>query len=127
MFGRDRYNFGGVGYEDRGSTTGYDFTQATLTQDTQWNELDLSTIVPENAKAVNIHFRASDATVGRILYVRPHGDTTNTGTCTIRNQVSGVSVGGYFVTGVDSDQKIDYKSNAPGYTTVNFLIKGWWF
>lgn len=113
-------------YIDRGPTLGNDFTQAHLTQDGSWYELDFSGIIPAGATAVNLHFSAQDAAVGRILYMRPGGDTTTLGTCLIRNQVANIAVGGYIAMSLSADRKIEYMSIAPGYAIVTIKIRGWW-
>ncbi|GAI54072.1 unnamed protein product [marine sediment metagenome] len=115
------------GYHDRGPSVGNDFTEADLTQDGNWNELDLSAIVPAGAKAVNLHSTAIDPNIGKAIYMRPAGDTTIIGTCTLRNQVANVSIGFYVPMSLSTGRKIEYKSAAPGYAGVTMKIRGWWF
>ncbi len=112
-------------YIDRGSTAAYDFDQTVLIQDGGWHDLDLSGIIPENAKAVILHFRGLDAAVGRTLNVRPKNTTTVIGTCTVRNQVANISIGLHATIGVGADRKIQYRSAAPGFAEINFLVRGW--
>lgn len=113
-------------YIDRGTFLPNDFTQADLIQDGTWRELDFSGIVPAGATCMNLHFSALDAAVGRILYTRPAGDTTSIGTCTFRNQVANVAVGGFIPMGISTDRKIEYKCIAPGYAIITIKIRGWW-
>lgn len=115
-----------TGYIDRGPSLLNDWDENDLTQDGLWHTLDMSAVIPAGAKAVNLHYRGLDANVGRILFMRPAGDTTIVGTCFVRNQVANVAVGGWAATSISSDRKVEYKSLAPGYTTINFKVRGWW-
>lgn len=113
-------------YIDRGTFLLNDFTHADLTQDGDWHELDFSGIVPAGATCMNLHFSAVDPNVGRILYTRPAGDGAVIGTCTFRNQVANVSIGGFIPMGISTNRKIEYMSIAPGYSAISIKVRGWW-
>lgn len=113
-------------YIDRGAFGPNDFTQADLIQDGTWRELDFSAIVPDGATAINLHWTAQDAAIGKILYIRPAGDTTTIGTCMIRSQVANLGYGAYTPMSISADRKVEYRCAAPGYTILTFKIRGWW-
>lgn len=113
-------------YIDRGPFTDNDWDETDLAQDTLWHELDMSGVIPDGAQAVNLHFRGVDANVGRILFMRPAGDFTVVGTCFVRNQVANIAVGGFITMSISADRKVEYRSLAPGFTTINFKVRGWW-
>lgn len=113
-------------YIDRGGVVAYDFDEGDLTQDGTWYDLDLSGIVPVGASAVNLHWRGVDAAIGRILYVRPNAAGQVIGTCTLRNQVANISIAMWHVIALPSNRKIQYRSIAPGLTTLNVVVRGWW-
>lgn len=60
----------GLQYVYRGDPEAYDYTQDTLSADWTWHTLNLSAIIPANAKLVHLRLRALNATVGKSFLVK---------------------------------------------------------
>lgn len=65
------------GYVDRGAISAYDFQQSDLTTDEEWHDLDLSAIVPTNAKLVHLRLELKDDSVGAFILLRKKGSSDN--------------------------------------------------
>lgn len=113
-------------YVDRGDYQDTDYAVGDFTQDNNWYELDLSTIVPAGAAAVKLHVKTRNNNVGTYLRFRKHGHTGNTYRCTNRTQVANVIIGHYLVVSLDAGRKIDYYVAVPAFLGINLTVQGWW-
>lgn len=116
-----------AGFVNRGDPTVHDFTQATLIQDNAWHELDLSAIVPENAKGVCIYIEAIHASATKTIMLRKSGNVNETVLSRLRTLVAGLAHYKDATVACDENRKIDYWIQTPNWTLINFTVKSWWF
>lgn len=113
-------------YHDRGDPEDYDFELGDLTADGNWNDLDLSSIVPANAKAVNIHVAyTANITARRILF-RRNGNVNAFAVAGVRNVVANIQQYGNLTVACDSNRFIEYNMSSPTTTALYMTVLGWW-
>jgi len=117
--------FGKHLYVDRGDTASPDFTQATLTTNDNWHELDLSDIVDEGATFAYIKVMLKDATPDLIFSMRKAGAETTTIALSARIQVANIF--SYFVGFVpmDVNYTIDYWGSNTTWDSISLTVLGW--
>lgn len=114
-------------YRHRGDPADFDFTTLNFITDGAWHELDLSSIVPENAKGVSLALRIRASTIDRAASFRIAGQAqpynSSRATTQVANQVytSDINVA------VDTDRKIEYNFANITWHLITLTVKGWWF
>ncbi len=117
---------GGGTFVDRGDFNTYDWTQATLTTDGTWNDLDLSGIVPAGAKAVSINLLLADDVAGSHFSLRKNGNSNAFVQTPMYTQVGGI-LNGYTVTvACDANRVIEYYGANVAFATITIVVNGWW-
>lgn len=114
------------GFEDRGDPSVADFTQATLTADGNWHDLDLSNIIPSRAKSVLLVCTIMDETANNTLYLRKKGNVNILNIINFTTQVANVFFRGDGIVACDKDRKIQYWLTAVPWTEIKITVKGWW-
>jgi hypothetical protein len=114
-----------VGYVDRGDPSAYDFTEATLTTDATWNDLDLSSIVPKGAVEVRLYFRIKAATVGRHLLFRENGNANAINRGGAITQVANEWAYGETNVTLDKNCVIEYYGSNITFTEIDIVVRGW--
>lgn len=116
---------GRVNYVDRGDPSSIDKTLADFTCDGNWNDLDLSGIVPAGALAIHINVFVEDDAASSILQFRPNGNSQARNMLETRVQVAGVRqhVDGFV--SCDSNRKIEYRTSATVYDNIGLVVRGW--
>lgn len=116
-------------YIDRGDPAIVDFIIGAFTTDGNWHELDLSAIVPENAKAISATVNLKAGNVLSEFGIRIHGNANDESRSRAIIQVADLLFAADFICGVNTDRKIDYKST-PDFLSIwgiiDLTIKGWW-
>ena len=112
-------------YIDRGQTSGPDFTEATLTIDNAWHELDLSGIVPDGASAVVLRCGFHSDIVNWVFRLRKHGTTMTQVTSVGTQQVAGIKMAHTPTIGISTDRKIDYRFVAAANLALTITVRGW--
>lgn len=109
---------------DRGDASGWDWTQADLTMDDTWNDLDCSSIVPEDAVAILFQVNIRDASTGQYFWMRKNGNSNshnrfygNTIVADLRHSYDAIVF-------CDTDRKVEYKAEA-AFDVIEIVIKGW--
>ncbi|MBA7611862.1 hypothetical protein ES703_19093 [subsurface metagenome] len=113
-------------YIDRGDPAAVDYTDATLTRNAAWHELDLSAIVPAGAKAVSLNLKFRSNLVSLEGWFRKNGNANTAAIAGVETAVAGVNVYGDLTVALDSDRKINYLFGAGGLDVISLTIKGWW-
>jgi hypothetical protein len=115
-----------VGHVDRGDPSAVDFAVGSLTTDGGWYDLDLSSIVPANAVAVDLLVEIQDDAVNSGLQLRKNGNSNAINVAIARTQV--VNVSNYLNTTIpcDSSRVIEYSASNLTWTTINITVRGWW-
>lgn len=113
-------------YVDRGYPTTWDKTTGNFTRDGAIHQLDLSAIVPSNAKLVTVRFYVQGSTANHWAGIG-HPNATSV------YQLVGVSVtypssyGDAQVTvPISSAGIISYLVTGTQVTSVNLVVHGWW-
>jgi hypothetical protein len=115
---------GGVDYVWRGDPSTYDFTQASLILDSTLRILDLSAIVPSDAKLVHIRCRSLNNTATGVVGFT-HKDNLGTYALPLlRIQVANIYNERDFFIPIGTDGLIKYYAVA-GIDNIDILILGW--
>ena len=119
-----------LGFIDRGDPSGYDFELADFTTDGTWqtgaDALDLSNIVPSDAKAVLLGVMVLDGSVAVYLQLRESGNSAVYNKGTVRTQLGGTWNDADVTVPYNSDQKVEYITSNTTFTGINVTVKGWW-
>lgn len=109
---------------DRGDLAAFDVTEATMTLNNAWQNLDLSAIVPADASWVLLRVQISDPNVGDNLYFRKDGNANAIATPGIVAQVADIINEAEILVPCSAARIIEYKGNA-AITIVNIAVLGW--
>ena len=113
-------------FVDRGDPAAYDFGIASFTTDGAAHDLDLSAIVPSNAKAVLLKIAIEDDTTVTRFRIGKKGNTELYNSGEFWTQVANVLFGTDFICPIGADGKLTYIASNLVITTINLLVKGWW-
>lgn len=105
--------------------TGYDFDEGDLTTDGTWqvDGLDLSSIVPAGAIAVDLEIKVEDDATS---YLHIRRDATNTGN-RILMTISVANIAVYQVAriAINSNRLLDYLASNVTFTSIGIAVVGW--
>ena len=104
--------------------TSADYTQATLTEDDAFHELDISGIVPANTTAIAVSLIVSDGSVGARGRLRSSSQSSFYQALEIQVNVANKTITNNGIVGV-SGQAIDYAFNVV-FTYISITILGWY-
>lgn len=110
----------------RVSQAAYDWTQANLTEDGNWHELDCSPYVPTGAKAILFEVQIRNSAIDKRLRLRYPGDANAPGWLRFNTQVANIYRHGEMIMSCDADRKVEYYFTAGGWTGERISILGWW-
>ena len=113
------------GYNDRGDPAAFDFDETDLTLDGAWHDLDLSSIVPVGAKAVEFHMELNESHKGDGLRFRKNGNSNVINHSEIVAPVAASVVHQDMVVGCDSNRVIEYILIGASIDGVDIVVKGW--
>jgi len=114
-------------YDDRGDLAVYDYAKEDLTIDGAWHDMDLSGIVPEQAKSVFIVGHLMGAGVDWHIRFRKNGnvnDIVHGGMETLRANVERHRSS---IVALDENRVIEYNVDNQAWNTLDLAVKGWWF
>lgn len=114
----------GMSYEDRGDIAAYDFEVGDLITDGTWRVLDISSIVPANAKVIVGRIEVNDNLTGQAVYLRPYGYSNIKNRSSVITQVAGKTVVANFSLAI-FDQKIEYMASNTVWTAITIQPSGW--
>lgn len=109
---------------DIGDSTAVDFTEADLTTDGTWYDLDLSSVIPKGAKWVILAVEVKDNAAASELLFRKNGYYNDKNVGRIATQVANISTYSDIIVQVDKDGKIEYKGSNLAFTAINITVKG---
>lgn len=110
---------------DRGDPAAVDWTQADLTMDSTWRDLDLSAIVPAGAKLVLLRVNVFDAAASLEMIFRKNGNSNARNVGRIRMPAAGKTEVVDIDVACDVNRVIEYNSD-PGFDSVSITVGGWW-
>lgn len=113
-------------FHDRGDPAAYDFSDATLNNDGNWHDMDLSSIVPVDTKAVLLGVVIRDNNVESSIKFRKNGNTNVINIASIETQAANVYNQGDLVVACDENRLIEYNFPTSNTDYLRIVIKGWW-
>ena len=118
----------GIGgtYVDRGDPAAWDWIDANLTTDGNWNDLDLSGIVSAGAKTVLLRVRIIDDATDKSIQMRENGNSNGYNVAALVTLVANLSTEGNFIVGCDVDRVIEYNASNTSWTNIDICVRGWW-
>ena len=109
---------------DRGDPAAIDITEATMTLNNTWQNLDLSAIVPADAAWILLRVQITDTNPGRTLHFSKDGNVNAITIPGIIVQVNGVSNEAEILVPCSAARIIEYRGSA-ALATVNIVVLGW--
>jgi hypothetical protein len=110
---------------DRGDPSAYDFTLGDLTTNGTWQDLDLSSIVPEDAIAVVLRVSIQDDATNNVLRFRKNGNSNTHSMQVVNTQVADLVNNAQFIVFCDTDRVIEYYATNTTWTAINIVVTGW--
>lgn len=114
-------------FVDRGDAPAWDKNLAAFVTDGAWHDYDLSSIVPVGTKAITYKLLVQAPGIAGFVRFRNKDNNTLFNTTHTQPQVANVTNAVDGVIGVNSNRLIEYQITNMVWTTINFVIKGWWF
>jgi len=114
------------GFVDRGDPLGWDFATGSFTTDDTWRDLDLSSIVPKNAKAVLLRILLRDDVIGSTIQLRKKGNSNDTNVVWFAEPYTDTYFSTDAICPISDNQKLQYKATNTTFTDLFLSIKGWW-
>lgn len=112
---------------NRGDPTPADFEETDLTQDNNWHELDLSGIIPENAKGVIIASVLLAQQASSSFQLRRAGNVNNNAVSGSVTQVANQVMLQTFTVPLSDDRKLEYNAEAANWFVLNLTVTAWIF
>ena len=109
---------------DRGDPAAFDVTEATMTMDNTWQNLDLSAIVPADAAWILLRVNASCGNSDSDLYFRKDGNANAIATPGLKIQVSNFLLEAELLVACSAARIIEYKANRV-FNSINIVVLGW--
>jgi len=115
-------------YVDRGDPAAVDFTQATLTTDAGWHDLNLSSIVPAEGAShlVHLNLALKDDVPGSLFMFRKKGNTNAVNVVSAFVQADGVYKSVDVWVMCDSSRVIEYVGSDTSFSVIEITVLGWW-
>lgn len=117
---------GQLGFFDRGDPTSPDWTLPDFVADGEWRDLDLSAIVPENARVVAFHCQATCGDVSKQIRFRTRGNVYSANVSGLRAITTGFAVRQDLLIACDVDLFVQYALQPGDWHTLELTVKGWW-
>lgn len=114
-------------FVDRGDPAAADWTEATLTKDGAWHDLDCSAIVPAGAKAILFGMSLQNDRVGQVFSMRKKTNFNAINVFMQRTQVSWTFIDEDGVVPCDNNRFVQYNADTLGWANIKLAVKGWWF
>lgn len=112
-------------YRYRGDPAAYDFAIGDFTRDNAFHDLDLSAIVPENAKGVHFFVIVQAAGAGEELILIRGGQVNTNNMAFTKTEVGGTLNTADVICACDENRIIQYKCPNGLNQRIDLLVKGW--
>lgn len=110
---------------DRGDPAAYDYTEAGLTMDNAWHNLDVSAIVVNpDASWVLLGVLLNDPNVGDNIMFRKDGNANAISMAGVIAQVANQDVFAQVLVPCSTSQVIEYRANA-ALASCDIVVMGW--
>ena len=115
-------------FVNRGDPAAVDFTEATITIDGTWHDMDLSAICPVGAKTVLLRVlvlrnAAPNSSYG--FYMKKKGQTNDINVGAMYYQVNGIGLTQEMTISLDANRFVEYKAQV-AYDVLHITVAGWW-
>ena len=115
-----------VNLVDRGDPAAADYSTDDFTKDDAWHDLDLSAIVPTNAKGIFVRVSIDTNTVPAAFYLRKNGNSNGYNAFEIRAQVVNLGNATEGIVFIDANRVVEYyATSGVTWSTLSLIIKGW--
>jgi len=114
-------------YVDRGDPADNDFEIGDLTADNNWHDLNLSGIVPAEAKAIHLTCVIESTLKEKFARFRKKGNINAANVLINRAQIAGVRHHTDGFVACDSNRTIQYFIQSPEINDINLSVRGWLF
>lgn len=113
-------------WADRGDPSSADVTQASMTFDATWRDIDLSSVLPSGAVAAFIKVTIVCNTANKALQFRKKGNSNAINTSEIDSQVINVTHSADLLVPCDTSRFIQYNgASGATWSSVSITVKGW--
>lgn len=126
MFASGSKIVGGGEYIDRGDPASHDFTIGNFVTNGNWQDLDLSSIIPANVKLVSLFVSVNDDLLGSGIVFRKKGNNSVANVCKVKCLVINADIEFDLVVSPNGDKIIEYLATNTGFTTIYTTVRGWW-
>ena len=110
---------------DRGDPAAYDYTEAGLTMDNAWHNLDVSAVVVDtDASWVLLGVLLNDPNVGDNIMFRRDGNANAISMAGVIAQVANQDVFAQVLVPCSTSQVIEYRANA-ALASCDIVVMGW--
>jgi len=116
---------GGHSYVDRGDPSAQDKTQADLTLDTTWRDLDLSAIVPEGAVLIHLRLQITDDAATSVIAFRKNGNAQVWNSSYLMTRIANVTNYGDLFVACDASRVIEYYGGPSDFIGIWLTVRGW--
>jgi len=115
----------GIKYVSSGDSDSFLFEKEDFNLDGNWNDLDLSAIVPVGAKVVHFNLIIGHLSAAQIIIFRKKGHTFIHNEVITYTQVNSKIISHSFFVGCDTDRVVQYKALDPTWIVVDLYVHGW--
>lgn len=112
-------------FVDRGDPAAPDFTDVNFIQDDAWHEIDLSAIVPDNAKAVILTAVTLSDTATSSFTLRKNGNVNDTSVSRILTPLANTAFVADLTCPISTNRKLDYNAQNVTWHVLTLTVKGW--
>ena len=113
----------GLTYVASGAT-GYDFTAGSFTKDGAWRALDLSSIIPANAKMIHYRVGFGATATGKAFAIKPLVGDTMFGANVFQTIIANIPENHSGICACSS-QQVFYMAVSATWSWIDFVILGW--
>lgn len=114
-------------FVDRGDPAVVDFDQNDLTKDSNWYDLDLSSIVPANTKAILLSVFGAATATNKIIAFRKNGNANEYNAGRLDTQAAGVRLDSQILVACDSSRVVEYFASTATWLYIGITVCGWFF
>lgn len=110
---------------ERGDPSTPDFSLGALTTDGHWHDLDCSSIVPVDAKAIRFNVQIQDNAAFSFFDMRKNGNTGAWAAYRITTQVANIPMNYQPIVFCDTDRVVEYLAFNTTWSTIYITVIGW--
>lgn len=113
-------------FVDRGDPAAYDWTEADLTLNGNWHDLDCSGVAPAGATAILFNAIIEDDAANSVFKMRENGASNEINAGAVRTQVADLPNDKTFIIACNYAQIVEYWATNVTWTSIDLVVSGWW-